>query len=197
MPSNYKFDCYDFNMPPQDRKDFLEDYAEKLDSVIYGDISQMTTNETRTLWRKLYGNSQNSSPLISHLGNVITVLFNEIGSLKNKKKSQLRLRAISLKEKQQQIVAIQENLQEKDKALDRLTTTYEKLQHELASNNINTIELEMMQDDIEQAKQHQKMLLASITVMAEKIKIHNIPLSLDELPHYVAQVRSDDLLINR
>ena len=81
MPNNvinYDFDCYDLDMSPADRRAYLLDHAQKLDEVIYGAIEEMTTNETRTLWRKLYGNSHSAPPLISHLGNTINDLFAKI-----------------------------------------------------------------------------------------------------------------------
>jgi len=191
------FENYDSSMSPEERRKFLLDHAERLDDVIYGDISQMTTNETRTLWRKLFGNSQSASPLISHLGSTINDLFVEIESVKNKKKSQLRQRTILINEKQQQIDLIEAHLQDKNNALDRLAATYDKLKNDLNKRNVDSRAFDVMKDDIEQAKYHEELLLGSIKVMSEIIKKYNIPFSLDELPHYAAKIRLDDLLIKR
>lgn len=199
MPDNaskYDFDCYDLDMSPAERRDYLNEHEQKLDDVIFGALEEMTTNETRTLWRKLYGNSHSAPPLTSYLGDVINSLFEGIDSIKNQKKSQLRKKTMLLNQKQEQINIIEDYLQKKDQALDELSIAYQELKGKINKSHTDEFidQLEDFSEKINLAKRNQDLLLESIRVLSQKITQYNIPLSLMELPHYRSDLSKGDLI---
>jgi chromosome segregation ATPase len=195
--SNYSFDCYELNMSPVDRRAYLHDYEEKLHAVVYAkNLEDMTTNETKTLWRKLYGNSQYASPLVDYLGSVIDDLDANLGSIKNQKKSQLRKKTLLLNKKQEQINTIEDYLQKKDQALDELSIAYQELKEKIGKSHTDEFidQFEDFSEKINLAKRNQDLLLESIRVLSQKITQYNIPLSLMELPHYKSGLSKGDLI---
>lgn len=198
MPINgnlYPFDCYDMNMSPADRRAYLKDYIEKLDDVIYGSIEDMTTNEKRTLWRKIHGNSQSASPLVSHLGEVINMLFGEIHSVKNQKKSQLR-------NKTMEINSIKSHLNFTEGNLLDLSAAYEQLKNELENKNSLTREsqkhlMDKLAYEIEEAATREATLLESLDYLSQKIKQHGVIIPITEIPHHKAGIKNHNLLRNK
>ena len=174
----------------------MNEHEQKLDDVIFGSIEGMTTNEARTLWRKLYGNSHSASPLISHLGDVINSLFECIESIKNQKRSQLRKKTMLLNQKQEQINIIEDYLQKKDQALDELSIAYQELKGKINKSHTDDFidQFEDFSEKINLAKRNQDLLLESIRVLSQKITQYNIPLSLMELPHYRSGLSKGDLI---
>lgn len=194
--NNFTFDCYEENMSSGERRAYLRAYEDKLQNVVYGDIEDMTTNEAKALWRKIYGNSQNASPLTSYLGSIINDLCAEIYEIKNKKKSELRKKTILLNKKQEQLDDIEDSLQEKDQTLNSLSVAYQSLKDQIKSldmNQFNT-QFEYLSEKIEQAKINQNLLLDSISVLSKKIKDNQITIIPSELPHYNAGIKRIDLL---
>ena len=194
--SNYDFDCYDLDMSPAERRDYLNEHKNKLNDIIFGCIEEMTTNEARTLWRKLYGNSHSASPLTSYLGDVINSLFEGIDSIKNQKKSQLREKTMLLNQKQEQINTIEDYLQKKDQALDGLSIAYQELKEKINKSHADEFidQFEDFSEKINLAKRNQNLLLESIRVLSQKITEYNIPLSLMDLPHDRSGLSKGDLI---
>ena len=198
MPNNvinYDFDCYDLDMSPADRRAYLLDHAQKLDDVIFGTIEEMTTNETRTLWRKLYGNSHSASPLISHLGNTINDLFAKIYSIKNQKKSQLRKKTIETN-------SIKEELNNTTGNLLELSAAYVQLKNELENEGNSTSEsqkklMDKLAYEIGEATTREAILLESIDYLSSKIQQHGVIIPITEMPHHKAGIKSNSLLKNK
>lgn len=192
--SNYDFDCYDLDMSPAERRDYLNEHEQKLDDVIFGSIEGMTTNEARTLWRKLYGNSHSASPLISHLGDVINSLFECIESIKNQKRSQLRKKTIETN-------SIKKELNNTTGSLLELSAAYVQLKNELDSKGNSTSESQKLMDrldyEIGEATTREAILLESIDYLSSKIKQHGVIIPITEMPHHKAGIKLDDLLKNK
>ena len=193
--SNYDFDCYDLDMSPAERRDYLNEHEQKLDDVIFGSIEGMTTNEARTLWRKLYGNSHSASPLTSYLGDVINSLFEGIESIKNQKKSQLRKRTIETN-------SVKNELNNTTGSLLELSAAYVQLKNELENKSNSTSEsqkksMDKLAYEIREATTRGAILLESIEYLASKIKQHGIIIPITKMPHHKAGIKLDDLLKNK
>lgn len=194
----YSFDAYDVNMNPAERRQYLSEHREKLEHIIYSNLKDMTNNESKTLWRKIYGNSQSSTPLTSCLGETIKILCSEIFSMKNQKKSQLRKKTMLLNSKQAVIDNMTDSLQVKDQTLNELSAAYRALEEKINSTNTTEIaeEYDKIKEIITQAKMNQNILLESIRILSKKIRDNNIPLPLSELPHYKAGIQMLDLSLD-
>ncbi len=198
MPNNvinYDFDCYDLDMSPAERRKFMITHKKKLDDVIYGAIQEMTTNEARMLWRKLYGNAHSAPPLISYLGNTINDLFAEIYSIKNQKKSQLRKKTIETN-------SIKEELNNTTGSLLELSAAYVQLKNELESKGNSTSEsqkkfMDKLAYEIGEATTREAILLESIDYLSSKIQQHGVIIPITEMPHHKAGIKSNSLLKNK
>jgi hypothetical protein len=194
--SNYSFDCYELNMSPVDRRAYLHDYEEKLHAVVHAkNLEDMTTNETKTLWRKLYGNSQYASPLVDYLGSVIDNLEANLGSIKNQKKSQLRKKTIETN-------SIKEELNNTTGSLLELSAAYVQLKNELESKGNSTSEsqkkfMDKLAYEIGEATTREAILLESIEYLSSKIQQHGVIIPITEMPHHKAGIKSNSLLKNK
>lgn len=193
--NNFNFDSYELDMSSAQRRDYLSIYEAKLNDVIFGTIEEMTTNETRTLWRKLFGNSQSASPIISHLGSIIDDLFAEIESIKNQKKSQLRKKTIETN-------YIKKDLDNTNGSLLELSAAYMQLKTELEDKNNSTSEsqkrsMDRLAYEIKEATTREAILLESIDYLVSKIKHHGVIIPITEMPHHKAGIKLDSLLKNK
>ena len=194
--SNYSFDCYELNMSPVDRRAYLHDYEEKLNAVVRAkNLEYMTTNETKTLWRKLYGNSQYASPLVDYLGSVIDNLEANLGSIKNQKKSQLRKKTIETN-------SIKEELNNTTGSLLELSAAYVQLKNELENKGNSTSEsqkkfMDKLAYEIGEATTREAILLESIEYLSSKIQQHGVIIPITEMPHHKAGIKSNSLLKNK